>query len=199
MASKSGGFVRNGVAVASVLAMLAATATPLGAANPVTAPIVDLGVTVEITPFATIPDGTNPGRPRPRINQFATAGDRLFVVEDFDGLIYELTGEGTSGEASLFFDVKSGIVEATDRELDLTNSFHGGLRGVAFHPEFDANGLFYTSLMETRPANADPADTSVTRSTRSRLTVWSSSGLTTRSRTRSTLRAIARYSESDYR
>ena len=157
MASKSGGFVRNGVAVASVLAMLAATATPLGAANPVTAPIVDLGVTVEITPFATIPDGTNPGRPRPRINQFATAGDRLFVVEDFDGLIYELTGEGTSGEASLFFDVKSGIVEATDRELDLTNSFHGGLRGVAFHPEFDANGLFYTSLMETRPANADPA------------------------------------------
>ena len=158
MAPQSAHTTRIVVAVIAVLSLFVATAAPASAANPVTIPIVDLGVTLDVTPFVQIPDSTNGFRPRPRLNQFAVSDDRLFVVEDFDGRIYELEREGTSGSAELFFDVGLAIDQATDRQLDLTNSFHGGLRSVAFHPEFATNGLFYTSLMETRPTNPNPAD-----------------------------------------
>jgi len=146
------------VACLSALALAAVTVAPAAADNSIAIPIVDLGVTIELKPYVQLPDGSNGGRPRPRLNQFATTGDRLFVLEDFDGLIYEIERFGSSGRGSLFFDVKSAIAAATDRKLDLTNSFHGGLRSVAFHPEFAQNGLFYTALMESRPSNPNPAD-----------------------------------------
>lgn len=149
---------RSGKVVAGVLAavaLLATTVAVASAANPVAAPIVDRGVVIELAPYVELPD-TAIGRAR--LNSFATAGDRLFVVEDYDAKIYELTGDGQNGNASLFFDVKAAILAATGRRVDNTSIFHGGLRAVAFHPDFETNGLFYTSLMERRPSNPDPAD-----------------------------------------
>jgi len=144
------------LALTTVLAMLGAlvaAAPTAGADNPVVIPVADLGVTVELAPYVQIPDT---GLGRARLNHFAATGDRLFVVEDFDGLIYELTDAPNTvgGTAALFFDVKAAIASATDRRLDNTSIFHGGLRAVAFHPEFSQNGLLYTSVMESRPANA---------------------------------------------
>ena len=75
------------------------------------------------------------------------------MVEDFDGRIYEITRNGGRGEAELFFDVKAAISAVTPRRLDNTSIPQGGLRAVAFHPEFESNGLLYTSLMETRSAD----------------------------------------------
>ena len=136
--------------------MVVATAlAPVSADNPIIEPIVDRGVVVEMQPYVQIPDSR---RGRARINNFATAGDRLFVVEDYDGKIYEITRTANGGQASLFFDVRSSIAAATDRQLDNTSLFHGGLRSVAFHPNFAANGLFYTSVMETRSGSLNASD-----------------------------------------
>ncbi len=144
------------VALVGLLAAHTATAPLAGADNPIAIPVIDLGVTVELTPYVQIPN-TNLGRAR--LNQFAVSGDRFFVVEDFDGLIYELKDAPNTqgGTAELFFDVKLAIRSATDRNLDNTSIFHGGLRAVAFHPEFAENGLLYTSVMESRPNNAAPS------------------------------------------
>ena len=133
----------------------AATISTAGADNPILEPIVDRGVVVEMQPYVQIPDS---GLGRARLNNFATTGDRLFVVEDFDGKIYEISRTASGGEAALFFDVKAAIAAATDRNLDNTSIFHGGLRSVAFHPNFASNGLFYTSVMESRPRSPNPDD-----------------------------------------
>ncbi len=122
-----------------------------GADNSLPGAIADDGLTVEIRPFVEIPNSDN-GDP-PRINAMATTGDRLFVVEERDGIVYEIVDRATTPRAIVFFDVGSAIAAATGRELDDSNAFHSGLRSVAFHPDFATNGLFYVSAMETRPAS----------------------------------------------
>lgn len=141
------------LAAVTSLATLAATVGTAQAANPIPEPRVDRGVEVELVAVLELPD-TPQGRAR--INHFATSGDRLFVVEDYDGKIYEISGTQRQRQAELFFDVKAAIASATPRNLDNTNLFHGGLRAVAFHPEFSTNGLFYTSVMESRGPGLDP-------------------------------------------
>ena len=117
--------------------------------------ITDRGVSLELTPLFELPD-TARGTARP--THFALAGDRFFVAEEHSGKIYEINRSGRNASAVEFFDVGAAITAATGRDLDTTNSFHGGLRGIAFHPDFEDNGLFYTAVMEERPANPDPDD-----------------------------------------
>ncbi len=147
------------VKIAGLLAVcsmvLVGAVSAAGANSPlVSQPITNRGVTLELTPLVELPDTS---RGAARINHFATAGDRLFVVEDHSGTIYEIERNGRTAVATVFFDVGAAIPTATGRDLNIDNSFHGGLRGVAFHPEFETNGLFYTTAMEDRPANPTPA------------------------------------------
>ena len=108
--------IRFAVATLTMVATLAATMGTAAAANPIAEPIIDRGVEVELTPWAQIP---NTSRGVARLNHFATTGDRLFVVEDFDGRIYEITGRG---QVELFLDVKATIAAVTPRRLDNTLS-----------------------------------------------------------------------------
>lgn len=140
---------------ATVLAVLATAVAVAEADNPITAPILDRGVVVEVAPYVRIP---NTARGAPRLNSFATTGDRLFVVEDYDAKIYEIVPSGQRATAELFFDMKAAVLAATGRRVDNTSILHGGLRSIAFHPNFETNGLFYASLMEQRPGVANPAD-----------------------------------------
>uniref|UniRef100_A0A7S4DKX7 Glucose/Sorbosone dehydrogenase domain-containing protein n=1 Tax=Lotharella globosa TaxID=91324 RepID=A0A7S4DKX7_9EUKA len=39
--------------------------------------------------------------------------------------------------------------------MSFSNYQHGGLRAVAFHPDFETNGLFYVSAMESRPTDPE--------------------------------------------
>lgn len=112
--------------------------------------ITDQGVRVELEIAATVPD--NSFGDAPRLNMMTTLGERIFVVEERDGLIYELVEDNEGARSAvLFFDVAGAIESATDRQLDTSNVFHGGLRSLAFHPDFALNGLLYVSAMETRP------------------------------------------------
>ena len=143
--------IRLALAVFTTAATLAATMGSAAAANPIAEPIVNRSVDVELRPWVQIPN--NSSGARPRLNHFATTGDRLFVVEDFDGRIYEITRNGGGGEAELFFDVKAAISSVTPRRVDNANIPQGGVRAVAFHPDFESNGLLYTSLMESQSSD----------------------------------------------
>lgn len=97
--------------------------------------------------FATVPPRSNGSTAR--LNCLTHIDGRMFVVVSLDGLIYEVT----NGNVSLFFDVKSAL-QQTGRAPEVTNPQHGGVRSVAFHPNFAVNGKFYTSEMQVRPPSS---------------------------------------------
>ena len=143
------------VVVASLLATT--PASPASAAAVVPDAVSDLGVDVVLTPVATVPDSSFGAAPR--LNAMAVNGDRLFVVEERDGHVYELTGpnpslgdESFTRSTSLYLDVGAAMA-AAGTPLDTSSVFHGGLRSIAFHPDFASNGLLYASAMALRPAD----------------------------------------------
>lgn len=110
----------------------------------------NMGIVVE--KYVQFPDNNGV---RPRINSFTFTNDRKFVSDEGGGRIFEIIDNPAGGIASLslFLDLKAAIPLNTSRNLNFANSWHGGLRDVAFHPEFPTNGKFYTSIMEDRPAD----------------------------------------------
>ncbi len=135
-------------AVMTAAALLGGVAPPAGADATVPDTPTDLGLEVTLRAVATLPDssfGT-----APRLNAMATMGERLFVVEERDGLVYELSGEVDGPRtATVFLDVAAAMT-AAGTELDRSSVFHGGLRSVAFHPDIADNGLLYVSAMAER-------------------------------------------------
>ena len=134
--------------IAAIVAVVAAATVPAAADGAAIRPIGTSAFALEIEPFVRIPATTLAA---PRLNAVSTTGDRMFVVEERDGLVYEIFGERGRGRAVLFADIGGAIEASTARSLEVSNLFHGGLRGIAFHPDFARNGLFYSSHMETRP------------------------------------------------
>lgn len=92
---------------------------------------------------------------QPRMNFMTTTGDRIFVVTDGlnngEGNIYELVTDGT-GQTSveLFLDVGAAVFANTGKNI-VNSTPLNGLRSIAFHPEFDSNGKFYTAFTGERP------------------------------------------------
>lgn len=115
------------------------------------------GLEIDVQRFVQVPDF---GGNRPRLNALTYTGlpgdDRLFVVDDgFSGRIYQFDRGDTGGTqvATEFFDVGAAVLSETGREVNNDNLAHGGVRGLAFHPDFANNGKFYTSIMEDRPVS----------------------------------------------
>ncbi|WP_342190392.1 carbohydrate-binding domain-containing protein [Stieleria varia] len=113
------------------------------------------GKFLEVRRFAKLPLDTA-GR-QPRMNSFATLGNRLFVVTDgtFDntGEIYEIVSDSDGNTSvELLFDVATAIVANTGLDVVNSNPLFG-IRNVAFHPEFATNGKFYTTYTGERPAD----------------------------------------------
>jgi len=105
----------------------------------------DLEVVVQ--PFVELPLASNGGPAR--WNAMSNFGDRLFIVDETDGRVYEID----NNQAKLWFDISTAIQSHTGRALDTSNLFHSGVRGIAFHPDFQTNGKFYASIMEQRPTD----------------------------------------------
>ncbi len=105
---------------------------------------------LDVRPFATLPLSSF-GTP-PRLNVLAHWNNRLFVGDELDGRIYEIT----DGRTTLWFDAGAAVLASTGRALSAgLGNAHAGLRGLAFHPDFAVNGKFYVTLMEQRPASVD--------------------------------------------
>ncbi len=104
----------------------------------------DSGKSIAISVFATVPYRSNGSTAK--LNAITHIGNRIFVVESYDGRVYEIT----RGDTRLWFDVKAAI----GNEFSNTDFVEGGLRSVAFHPEFFQNGKFYTSQDQRRSSNS---------------------------------------------
>ncbi|MEL7143002.1 MAG: DUF4347 domain-containing protein [Cyanobacteria bacterium J06573_11] len=121
--------------------------------GPIDVPINDFGLGLTVKKIAQLPKDSKGNNAR--MIGMTTQGDRTFVYEERDGHIYDISGSTNSTRnPSLFFDVGAAVKANTGRNLNTNNVTHGGLKGVAFHPEFASNGKFYTAIMEDRPSNA---------------------------------------------
>jgi glucose/arabinose dehydrogenase len=118
-------------------------------ADPIPARIGKAGLRLNLKLVATAPS-TSSQKPRTRVNQMrvVTVGttNRHFLVE-LRGTIYEMV----SNKLKVYMDFRK------QRPKFIDTPGHGtGLGGLAFHPQFATNGLFYTAHSE--PANTLPAD-----------------------------------------
>ena len=66
--------------------------------------------------------------------------NRLFVVEQA-GIIKTFENDPSATEASVFLDLQNQVTSGGER----------GLLGLAFHPNFEANGLFYVNYTVSNP------------------------------------------------
>jgi hypothetical protein len=105
---------------------------------------------------AELPDGVTGAAPR--MDSVLTHDGAIYVategVAQGESKIYRLTPDGDGGyDTALWFDVGAAVFAETGRQVNNSNVQHGGLRGIAFHPDFETNGKLYTAIMEDRPAN----------------------------------------------
>lgn len=115
--------------------------------------ITPSGLVLEVEKLVKIPFGDQ--NRHSRMNALTTVGNRVFVTTDGavqnEGDIFEIVTD-TEGNVTveLFLDVGNTIFANTGLFVDNTDP-QGGLRGLAFHPEFETNGKFYTAFMGERP------------------------------------------------
>ena len=150
----SAGAVNSIPDATSSLSCDAIAALPREPINSVPTP-VQPGLDLEIREFAIVPDNTSFGtlRLKPGMLAMAHTGGRLFMVEQHEGKIWEFTDGGEINEP--WFNVHQAFIDQTGVGISGANLFHGGLRSMAFHPEFATNGKFYTSQMRDRPDNRE--------------------------------------------
>ncbi|RZM27877.1 MAG: c-type cytochrome [Pedobacter sp.] len=112
--------------------------------NPVPEKIAQSGLTLQLEEWATAPRTAQQG-PAARINKMVVLNgrkERVFL-EDIRGILYELKGNK--------------FLKMMDLSKLLPNFIHvpghaTGFGSYAFHPDFNRNGLFYTSHAEKRDA-----------------------------------------------
>lgn len=113
---------------------IAGTASGQFTGDPFPDPIPFGIVEATLDPFATIPNSNGQA---PRIQLLTPAYDgtgRMFVV-DQRGPLHVVSADGTT--VTEYLDIRD-----TDPLITINNE--GGFQSVAFHPDFESNGLFYT-------------------------------------------------------
>lgn len=145
------------LAVAALTAV--ATATAAGAQERLARAVIDGGAPLALEPIADGMTAPGWGTAAPGID------DRLFVTDQV-GIVWSV--ETQAGGTDVFLDVRDRLVALG---VGGPGSFdERGLLGLAFHPDYAANGLVYTYTSEpvaatadfsTMPTGADPNHQSV--------------------------------------
>lgn len=137
------------IVILSLVIFLHAGASQAQIRNPIAEPIVKRGLTVEIREIARLPDtsGLYPDEldatGRARISYVRDLPDGRRFVNDARGFLYLLEGD----QPSLYVDVGAAF------PLTSYITLAGGFVGFEFHPEFNQNGLFYTTHAERAMRN----------------------------------------------
>ncbi|WKN44591.1 PQQ-dependent sugar dehydrogenase [Tunicatimonas pelagia] len=123
---------------------------PGGILNPVKEKIPVANLRLVLEEVLTLP-ASDTASPLARINKLlaieSSQGERLFI-HDLRGKLYEITDRSTS---QAYLDMNSEYPDFIH-----VPGYGTGLGSFAFHPDFEQNGLLYTT--HTEPANAAPAD-----------------------------------------
>src|SRR5947209_3884195 len=125
--------------------------------NPIPEPIVKRGLAVEIKDLVRLPDTRGL---RPADQDVAPAGwARVSYVRDLpDGRRFAIDSRGflylidSNNQPHVYADVAEAF------PYGVYNRLESGFIGFAFHPEFAANGLFYTVHAERGPGNPKTPD-----------------------------------------
>jgi hypothetical protein len=133
-------------------------AQPQSALVPAIAPEIDAaGQALILRQVAELPNSVTGAKARANA-VVSHEGDVYVTVEGNrtgESQIYRLTDDGAGGyDVALWLDAGAAIA-AAGFQVDNTNVQHGGVRSLAFHPDFATNGKIYLSVMLQRPA--DPA------------------------------------------
>ena len=138
----------------------AGLAPGLAVAQPVADPMPDIapsGITVRLTPFATVPGGA------PQLIQPVGDGTGRLAINETGGRIYLTTPAG-------------GALGAPYLDLNGTASgFLGGLMGLAFAPDFAATGKFYTGSYAATGSGIAPLASSAGVANEMVVTEWTAS------------------------
>ena len=116
--------------------------------NPIAAGIAPAGLRIDLTEVMTAP-ATAQKIPLARINkmQVMPGSDNRLFLQDMRGTIYEMVGNSLR----VFMSMPNERPNFIDGP-----GLASGLGSYAFHPDFQQNGLFYTT--HTEKANTAPAD-----------------------------------------
>lgn len=133
---------------------------PGGILNPIPEKIPDSELTLLIEEFFTVPPSSE-SAPKARINKLsainAKNGERLFI-SDLRGKLYEVVDT----VMHTYLDLNVAMSDFIDNP-----GWGTGLGSFDFHPEFDKNGLLYTT--HTEASKNAPADFAIHDSINSRL------------------------------
>ena len=129
--------------------------------NPISEPIVKRGLTVEIRDLVRLPD-TRGLRPADqdiapdawaRVSFVRDLPDGRRFANDSRGLLYRIdAGSGNNAQPHVYADMAKTFPYAFYKRLE------SGFIGFVFHPEFAANGLFYTIHSEIGTGNPKTPD-----------------------------------------
>ena len=120
-----------------------------GLVDPIKEKILPSELSLVIEEWLTIPPSSDEF-PKTRINKLETVkfGDKeRFFVCDLRGKLYEIIGD----KAFIYMDFNQ-----LEENFISTPGFGTGLGSFAFHPDYENNGLFYTT--HTEPAKTKKAD-----------------------------------------
>lgn len=109
--------------------------------NPIPEPIQPSGITIVLAPFLQAPLTADEGI-KARINRMGTItqnGKERMFINELRGFLYEII----DGEFKVFMDMKELMPK-----MVVKPGWGSGLAHFEFHPEFNENGLFYTSHTE---------------------------------------------------
>lgn len=131
-----------------------------GLLNPIAAAIPTSNFNLVIEEFTTLP-ASSATAPDTRINTLRAiqmgGKERLFIA-DLRGGLYEIVDQ----KPQLYLNLKEQLTDFIDAP-----GFGSGLGSFAFHPDFESNGLLYTT--HTEPSNTKTADYALPEGAKSRL------------------------------
>ncbi|MEZ5044749.1 MAG: PQQ-dependent sugar dehydrogenase [Saprospiraceae bacterium] len=122
---------------------------PGGILNPVAEKIPQSDLTLELTEYLVIPESSSIS-PVTRINKMISLGKKRLFIHDLRGKLYEITADK---KVQVYMDLVAELPAFIDHP-----GYATGFGSFAFHPDFNKNGLFYTTHTEApKSAVADYA------------------------------------------
>lgn len=119
--------------------------------NPIKKAVKSGKILIKTRLFAKLPPYSASSGKRNGILAMVPLNGDLYVTTGVSGgIVYRVKPDGS---VTRWFNVAA-VMALKGHPMSADNEIHGGIRSIAFHPDFKSNGKFYISAMEKRPRNS---------------------------------------------